>query len=404
MGNVATPRCCHASIADLMIFADRRRYAVALAGAGAFLNLYSPQAVLPLLAEGIRHDRSGHRAHHVRVDPCVALTAPFTGVIADVIGRKRVITAAMIALVIPTVMSALSPNLETMIFWRFVQGLVLPPIFAVTIAYIGGEMPADEATGMTGTYAVGAALGGFTGRLLTGLLAEPIGWRNAFLVDAALTALLAIAVIVLLAARKAIRARRQFEGVAQADGPASAQSEIDGDLRRRLRRAVQFHRDLHLRQLPSRGTAIQSVARRARPHLHRLSRRHLHRAAGRQGVSRFGRRRFVIAILALWILRHAADPRALAACGDRRASTLAAACGFLCQAASQAYVATSSKTGISAAIGLYVTAFYVGGSVGALLPGLAWPIAKWPGTVAMVVAMQTIMMLIVWLAWSKDRR
>ena len=67
-------------------------------------------------------------------------------------------------------------------------------------------------------------------------------------------------------------------------------------------------------------------------------------------------------------------------------------------------VATSSKTGISAAIGLYVTAFYVGGSVGALLPGLAWQAGKWPGTVAMVIAMQTVMMLILWLAWSKDRR
>ena len=110
--------------------------------------------------------------------------------IADVLGRKRVITAAMIALVIPTVMTALSPNLETMIFWRFVQGLMLPPIFAVTIAYIGGEMPADEATGMTGIYTAGAGLGGFAGRLLTGALAEAAGWRNAFLVDAALTAVL----------------------------------------------------------------------------------------------------------------------------------------------------------------------------------------------------------------------
>ena len=83
---------------------------------------------------------------------------------------------------------------------------------------------------------------------------------------------------------------------------------------------------------------------------------------------------------------------------------MAAVCGFLCQASSQSYVATSSKTGISSAIGLYVTAFYVGGSVGALLPGLAWQSAKWPGTVAMVIFMQTIMMLTVWLAWSKDRR
>ena len=83
---------------------------------------------------------------------------------------------------------------------------------------------------------------------------------------------------------------------------------------------------------------------------------------------------------------------------------IAAAAGMLCQASSQSYVATSTRTGISSAIGLYVTAFYVGGSVGALLPGLAWDIGKWPGTVAMVIAMQTIMMLIVWLAWSRDRR
>ena len=37
----------------------------------------------------------------------VALTAPFTGTVADVLGRKRVIVAAMFVLVIPTVMVAL---------------------------------------------------------------------------------------------------------------------------------------------------------------------------------------------------------------------------------------------------------------------------------------------------------
>ena len=34
----------------------------------------------------------------------MALTAPFTGAIADVLGRKRVIVAAMLVLVIPTAM------------------------------------------------------------------------------------------------------------------------------------------------------------------------------------------------------------------------------------------------------------------------------------------------------------
>ena len=120
-------------------------------------------------------------------------------------------------------------------------------------------------------------------------------------------------------------------------------------------------------------------------------------------MARFGRRRFVIATLALWmcgVLLTLVPSLPVVIAG----LALAAACGFLCQAASQSYVATSSKTGISAAIGLYVTAFYVGGSVGALLPGLAWQAGKWPGTVAMVIAMQTVMMLILWLAWSKDRR
>jgi YNFM family putative membrane transporter len=386
-----------------MIFADRRRYAVALAGAGAFLNLYSPQAVLPLLQKEFGTTEAGIALIMFASIIAVAVTAPFTGAIADVIGRKRVIAGAMIALVIPTAMSALSPNLETMIFWRFVQGLVLPPIFAVTIAYIGGEMPADEATGMTGTYVMGAALGGFTGRLLTGLLAEPIGWRNAFLADAVLTALLAVAVIILLPReKKFVRAVNLTASIKQMvrhlHNPKLMATYAVGFGVLFNFIATFTYVSFHLAAAPFNlspaalgfiftvylvGTFIVPLVGR--------------------GVARFGRRRFVIAILALWILGILLTlvPSLIVVIAGL---TLAATCGFLCQASSQAYVATSSKTGISAAIGLYVTAFYVGGSAGALLPGLTWSAAKWTGTVAMVVVMQTIMMLIVWLAWSKDRR
>lgn len=386
-----------------MTLADRRRVAVALAGAGAFLNLYSPQAVLPLLAKEFGATEAGIALIMFASTFAIAFTAPFTGVIADVLGRKRVITAAMIALVIPTAMTALSPNLDAMIFWRFVQGLVLPPIFAVTIAYIGGEMPADEATGMTGIYTAGAAIGGFTGRLLTGLLAEPIGWRGAFLADATLTALLAIAVIVLLPRE------RQFVRAA--------------NLRASLRQMIKHLRNPKLLATYAVGFGVlfNFIATFTFVSFHLAAAPfNLSPAAlgflftvyligtilvplVGKGVSRFGRRRFVIGILALWmcgVLLTLAPWLPAVILG----LTLAAACGFLCQASSQSYVATSSKTGISSAIGLYVTAFYVGGSVGALLPGLAWDAAKWPGTVAMVVTMQTIMMLIVWLAWSKDRR
>ena len=42
-----------------------------------------------------------------------------------------------------------------MIAWRFVQGLLLPPIFAVTVAYIGDEWPPAEVAGVAGLYIAG---------------------------------------------------------------------------------------------------------------------------------------------------------------------------------------------------------------------------------------------------------
>ncbi len=57
---------------------------------------------------------------------------------------------------------------------------MLPAIFAVTVAYIGDEWPHQEATTAAGIYSSGSSIGGFTGRLFTGLLADLIGWRAGF--------------------------------------------------------------------------------------------------------------------------------------------------------------------------------------------------------------------------------
>src|SRR5205807_2918441 len=102
----------------------------------------------------------------------VALMAPFAGTFADVVGRRRVIVAAMFALVVPTAMVALASGIDALLFWRFVQGLLLPPIFAVMVAYIAEEWPAGEAVAVTGIYTSAASFGGFFGRLITGILAD----------------------------------------------------------------------------------------------------------------------------------------------------------------------------------------------------------------------------------------
>ena len=118
-----------------------RQLAVGLTGFCAFVNLYAPQSILPLLSQEFGATAAEVSTIITVSTLAVAVTAPFTGAIADVLGRKRVIVAAMFVLVVPTLMVGLATSLSAVIFWRAVQGLVLPPIFAVTVAYIGDEWP-----------------------------------------------------------------------------------------------------------------------------------------------------------------------------------------------------------------------------------------------------------------------
>jgi predicted MFS family arabinose efflux permease len=117
-------------------------------------------------------------------------------------------------------------------------------------------------------------------------------------------------------------------------------------------------------------------------------------------VARFGRRRFVIRVLAIWAVGIALTllpwlPVIILGLA------LCAACGLLCQAVSTGYVAITAKTGRSSAVGLYVTSFYVGGSCGAALGGVIWSYGEWPACVAMVIAMLVAMTLVVTFLWTR---
>ena len=117
-------------------------------------------------------------------------------------------------------------------------------------------------------------------------------------------------------------------------------------------------------------------------------------------VTRFGRRRFTVRIIAVWMagmsmtLVPSLPVIILGLC-------IAAACGLMCQAVSTSYVTITAKVGRSSAVGLYVTSFYLGGSFGAALGGIAWTLAAWTATVALVEVMLIIMAGIVYFAWAR---
>jgi MFS family permease len=109
----------------------------------------------------------------------VALMAPFTGMIAESIGRKKVIVPALFALAVPTLLAATSQSLHALIGWRFAQGLFVPGVIAVMMAYINEEF-AGRVGAVMAAYVAGTVFGGFLGRFLTGVIAAHGSWRAAF--------------------------------------------------------------------------------------------------------------------------------------------------------------------------------------------------------------------------------
>ena len=379
---------------------DPRKLAVALVGLCAFLQLYPPQALLPLFAAEFGAGPAAVSLTLSVTTLAVAVVAPFAGVLADRIGRRKMIVAAIFLMVLPTGLVATAGSLEAVLVWRALQGLLLPPIFAVAVAYIGEESPPGEVASVLGVYTAGSVLGGFSGRFIAGLAAEHFGWRGAFLV------LAGIELIGALVAARYLPAERRFV-------PASGFASALGTMIRHFRNtrilatfaigfAILFsfvalftYVSFHLAAPPY---ALSPAAIGSVFVVYLLGVVTTPLAA--RWMARLGRRKLAIIAAAIWCAAVALTlapslPLILAGLA------LGAACGFVCQTLSQGFLTIAATAGKSSAIGLYVTIYYLGGSIGALAPAPAYAAWGWPGVVALVIAVVAAMAAAVALAWRE---
>jgi predicted MFS family arabinose efflux permease len=385
--------------------AQKRSFAIrlcaGLAGYCTFINLYSPQAVLPMLSVEFGATAAQIATIMTASSLAVALSAPFAGTVADVLGRKRVIVTAMFVLAALTLVVALSPSLHALVVSRFVLGLAMPAVFAVMVAYIGDELTAKEATAVAGLYTSGASLGGFSGRFFAGIFSDIVGWRYAFAGLGLLT--LAGAIIVMIQLPR----ERKF---VRSEGLLASSKQM-----------LQHFRNPQLVATYSVGFGVlfsficifTYVSFRLAAAPYNLSPTMLGviflvYLVGAMltpwtgwAVARFGRRHFIIAVIALWIIGNIltlASPLWVIIVG----LMVCAGCGLLCQSVSTGFVTITAHAGRSSAVGLYVTSFYLGGSFGATLGGIAWTFGGWPACVALVEVMLAIMGAVVALTWTRN--
>jgi YNFM family putative membrane transporter len=372
--------------------------AILSAGFVTFLNMWCTQSILPVLAATFHIPEA--RTSLTVTAPLVAtaMMAPLIGAISDRFGRKKFIYGAGLVLVLPTLLAATAQSFDLFVLCRFLQGLTLPFIFAITVAYIGEETSGPATARLAGTYMSGTIFGGFSGRLITGFVTSEYGWRTALVVIAILTLLISLAVAALLPREQKFR---PLFGI----GRAMASFPLHLSNPRLLATftvgfgvlfslvAVFTYINFRLAAAPYAlgpaalsgifivylgGVVISPIAAR-------LSNRFGRRVVMASAVP------LILAGLALTLAR----PLPLIVLG----LLLVCSAIFMQQTLATAFVSTVAQTAKSTAVGLYVTFYYVGGSFGGFVPAGLWRDYGWPGCVAIVIAMQIVMLAVMLRFW-----
>jgi predicted MFS family arabinose efflux permease len=363
------------------------------------LPVYCTQALLPELREFF-HITEVEASRTVGATTLgVALAAPFMGVLADAIGRKRVIVAALLGLTVPTLLAGQSAGLGGLVVWRFVQGLFIPAVISGVIAYI-----IEESNGRIGrtmaAYVTGTVVGGMLGRLITGLTAACIGWRWAFVVLGGVTLLGAMATWAVLPRSQHFVRHRDFGTALRAFG---------GHLRNPRLLATYAVGFNVLFSLVGTFTYITF---------------YLH---GKPFELSTGAQAWIFGVYALGVIITPLAGRWVDRVGYRKTLALAITCSaggvlltlvpvlgvvvlglaicssgvFVCQAAASGHVGVAAREARSSAAGLYVALYYAGGTVGAQVPGLIWKVWGWPGCVALIVLLQLVTGGMAWILWEE---
>jgi MFS transporter, YNFM family, putative membrane transport protein len=147
------------------------------AGVATFAQLYSPQAVLPLIAADL-----GIGAASAALMVSASTVGLAIGVIpwstlADRIGRVKAISISVTGATTVGLLVPFAPTFQLLLGGRFLEGLIVGGVPAIAVAYLTEEIDPAHAARAAGTFVAGTTIGGLTGRLVSSPVAEIAGWR-----------------------------------------------------------------------------------------------------------------------------------------------------------------------------------------------------------------------------------
>jgi YNFM family putative membrane transporter len=374
---------------------------MALASFFTLVDLFGPQAIVPVLTNAFATSpgRMGIIVNAATLG--MAVTGIATACVADRFERKRVMVTALLLLALPTMLVAFADNLYAFAALRIAQGSFMCVGFMVAIAYIAEEWgPCGTAPVVMSAYVTGNVAANMLGRMITGAAAQFANWHVAFLTMAALN----LSGAVLLYA--VLPRSRHFNRVAPKSSIFTSMQLHLADPRLNAACLVGFlilfgfigmftYVNFRLSRPPfdlSPTTlgllyAVFVVSLVATPVAGLTIKRFGHRLAlmAGSGISVAG------AIMTL------SDALPIVMTG----LALVGGGTFFCQAVATGFTGHIAKHAKAAASGLYLTAYYAGGIVGATSLAAVYGFWGWSGCVAVIAGCFVLMGAVAGLFWNR---
>jgi MFS transporter, YNFM family, putative membrane transport protein len=165
------------------------------AGIATFAQLYSPQAVLPLISAEL-HIGAAKAALTISASTVgLAIGVIPWSVLADRIGRVKAISVSVTAATAVGLLVPFAPTFQLLIAGRLLEGLLIGGVPAIAVAYLTEEVEPAHATRAAGTFVAGTTIGGLMGRLVSSPVAEFAGWRVGVFAVAALCGIAALSFV-----------------------------------------------------------------------------------------------------------------------------------------------------------------------------------------------------------------
>ncbi len=155
--------------------------ALFLATAFIFANMYTTQAILPVLSQDFQVSAPTAGLTVSLLVLAVAVGSLLYGPLSDRVGRKPVMVGVSLLVTLPTFLCGLSPDFAALVILRTMQGFLMPGLTSVAIPYVNEEFAGDGRGLAMGIYVFGQTIGGLFARSGSALLTGLFNWRIALL-------------------------------------------------------------------------------------------------------------------------------------------------------------------------------------------------------------------------------